>query len=374
MDKHNCNTIKNIHKHLSHEHYDIIQSEYNHYASSKTKEMPKTVFMKYLAKRVGTTLSNLYYIIADGTVVVMNSNLTTRVEFSAAAAINKRKRKTGSNNSKLENASTFINKVCDEFFDASNIASVDEIVNDLKLNRTQEISGLTTVCTKTIYNYIHAKKIRIKPIDCPVMSGLKPRKAKKQAKRQKGISIDHRPFEPEDRSDFGHWEGDLVVGSKLKNMGAILTLVERKTRNQIVYKLKDKTSKQVYMAINKLEKEYGNLFSHVFKSITFDNGNEFARYNDIETRPGSKTKRTSVYFAHPYASYERGSNEHGNKMLRYFIPKGANINLYSAGFIQDASSKINQKKRKIHNYKSSAELFNLEINTLKKALVLALKH
>ena len=85
--------------------------------------------------------------------------------------------------------------------------------------------------------------------------------------------------------------------------------------------IKSKSSKNVYMAINKLDKFYENNFSDIFKSITFDNGNEFARHKYIERKPGSKSKRTSVYFATPYCSYQRGSNENCTSLIRRVIKK-----------------------------------------------------
>ncbi|MEG0564356.1 hypothetical protein [Anaerorhabdus sp.] len=89
--------------------------------------------------------------------------------------------------------------------------------------------------------------------------------------------------------------------------------------------IKRKSSKQVYMKINKLHKFYGENFSTIFKSITFDNGNEFSKHTDIELRPGTKKKRTFVYFGRPYHSCDRASNENCNGLIRWFIKKGIDI-------------------------------------------------
>ena len=364
MEQLNYIIKKPIYKHLNMEHYDVIQSDYNNFIFCKEKRIKKTDFMKQLAFKIGTSLSNLYEIINDGMISIRNYDYTYRKEFNALTAINKRKKKLTNNSSKLESANEFIQLIINDFKSDENINSIDEIINDLKLNRQDEIIGLKTICTKTFYNYVHTKKVDIKPIDLPDMLRRKQRVPRKEAKRQKGTSIEERPFKPDDRSIFGHWEGDLVVGSRSKDSGAVLTLVERMTRNQIVVKLKNRNSKQVYMAINKLELTYGSVFPLMFKSITFDNGSEFSRFKDIEKRPGNKRKRTAVYFAHPYSSWERGSNENGNKLLRRFLLKGHNINNYSNEYIANANNLINNKKRKILGYKSSKNLFNIELAKL----------
>ena len=86
-------------------------------------------------------------------------------------------------------------------------------------------------------------------------------------------------------------------------------------------------------------------FSEIFKSITFDNGNEFSRYRDMEVKPGTNTKRTTIYFAHPYRSCERGSNENCNGLIRRFIKKGTDINNIPKEITVKINNQINQKKR-----------------------------
>lgn len=205
-------------------------------------------------------------------------------------------------------------------------------------------------------------------IDLPQALKRKPKYHKPESKRQKGTSIDERPVEVKDRMVFGHWEGDLVVGGNYQGAGALLTLVERMTRQLIAIPLKAKTAKQVYMAINKLERYYGfNLFKNVFKTITFDNGSEFSRFNDLETsiiKP--KEKRTTIFFAHPYAAFERGSNENCNRLIRVKIPKGKCILKLSKENIAKVIAMINNKRRKINNYQSSQLLFEIEIEKIKQ--------
>ena len=181
---------------------------------------------------IGTTLSNLYEIIKDGLVTVYNYDLTERVEFSADVAWQKRSKKSvESNSSKRISAKPFIKLVVKELRSDYNINSVDEIINDFKLNRTDEIIGMTTICTSTFYNYADADKIDgFSKEELPLFAKRKHKNKHKEGKTDpRGTSIEERPFSPNDRTEFGHWEGDTIVGSsKIKNSGAILTLVEKK--------------------------------------------------------------------------------------------------------------------------------------------------
>lgn len=364
---------KKKNKHLTKEMLDKIESEYNYFINSKEKKN-KTVFMKQLADLIGTTLSNLYYIIKDGLVEVLGYDLTPRIEFSSEVAWEKRSKKNiESNFSKREKASNFINLVINELKNPYNINSVDEIINDFKLNRKNEIIGMETICTATFYNYVANDKIP--NFNKSLLPMYNKRKEKNEhhdkdgkRKRDKINSIEQRPFAKDDRSEFGHWEGDTIVGStKIKNSGAVFTLVERKTRFQLTIKMKDRKSKTVLKAVKLLKSRYPELSDYkindIFKSITFDNGVEFALWKNIE-----KYLKTTIYFAHPYSSYERGSNENGNKLLRIFLPKSCNINDYTEDYVLNANELINTKIRKILGYKSSLELFTIELTKLTQTI------
>lgn len=347
--------------------YKKIESEYNHYIFSKDKKIGMTEFKKRLAAMIGTTLSNIYEIIEDGLIVVKDYELRERVEFNANTAFEKRTKKSvESNSSKRESSKEFVELVVKELRSEYNINSVDEIINDLLLNRPNEIKNMTTICTSTFYNYVENDKIEgFSKEELPLKNKRKHKNKHREGKTDpKGTSIEERPFSKDDRSEFGHWEGDTVVGGrKKKNSGAVLTLVERKTRFQLVIKMKDRKADTVYKAIKLLKKKYPELKDYnlkdIFKTITFDNGVEFSKWKDIE-----KFLKTKTYFAHPYSSWERGSNENGNKLLRIFLPKGCNINDYDDDYIIRANELINTKIRKILGYKSSLDLFMLELDKL----------
>lgn len=355
-------------KHLSFEHYEFIINEITKFEAAhkgQKRNIGKTAFIQELASKVGTSRSNIYAIIKDAKINLSHPNYEPHTILLARTAFEKRKKKTGSNHCKINKAQPFIDLVVQEV-KGNKLSSIDETIHNLKLHEPEKIEGMCTVSTKTFYNYVHANLVDIKPIDLPRMVRRKKRKNYKTylTKRQKGVSIEQRPASVETREEFGHWEGDLVTGPRDGKNGAYLTLLERKTRFYYMIPIKSKTSKNVYMKINQLNRFYGDAFSDIFKSITFDNGSEFSRWKNIEQMPRSKKKRTTVYFGRPYHSCDRGSNENCNGLIRYFIPKGTNINTIPKEKSIDINNKINQKKRKILGYLPAETLFLEELAAL----------
>lgn len=210
MDIYNTITTSNKYKRLSSEHYEHIIREvtkHDAFHHGKKRNAGRTALIHSLAITVGTSVSNIYCILQDASITVMDSDLIPHVELSATAAFNKRaKVYKVSNVSKLNKAQYFIKLVVDEV--KSNIlSSIDETVNHLKLHQQDKIHGMLTVCTKTIYNYVHQGKIELKPIDLPRMTSRKKAKVNYKEyipKRQKGTPISERPFEMDDRSKFKH--------------------------------------------------------------------------------------------------------------------------------------------------------------------------
>ena len=137
----------------------------------------------------------------------------------------------------------------------------------------------------------------------------------------------------------------------------LLTLVERMTRQEIIRKLPDKTASAVVTAIDGLEQEYGDRFPEIFKSITSDNGTEFAFTSQMERSVRSESKRTKIYYAHPYCSGERGSNENSNGLIRRFLPKGRPIDNINIETLQRIQEWINSLPRRILGYQTSHETF-----------------
>ncbi len=152
----------------------------------------------------------------------------------------------------------------------------------------------------------------------------KQKQVKTASRPPAGESIERRPIEIFSRTSFGHWEMDSVVG-KQKSKPILLVLTERLTRYEIIIPLPDKTAASVINALNELEKEYGYLFHLVFKTITVDNGSEFSDCKGMERSINGNIKRTKIYYCHPYSSWERGSNENQNKLIRRYFPKGTDF-------------------------------------------------
>lgn len=165
-------------------------------------------------------------------------------------------------------------------------------------------------------------------------------------------SIEYRPKEANLREVYGHWEGDLVVG-KQGTKAVLFTLTERKTRQEIIMKLPNKETKTIAQAMDKIERRYQSKFYRIFKSITFDNGVEFMGYEGLEKSCLRKKKRTEIYYAHPYCSGERGTNENNNRLIRRWIPKGTDITNIKTTFIKQIEDWINNYPRSMFDYKSS---------------------
>src|SRR5699024_8074216 len=178
-------------------------------------------------------------------------------------------------------------------------------------------------CTKTLYNWIDNGDLKIKNMNL----ALKLRRNTKSSKSRNnkkifGTSIEERPESIETRKEFGHWEIDTVLGHKTKDQ-ALLTLVERKTRMAIVRRIFSKSAPAVNDALKGIFRQYPDV-QQTFKSITVDNWSEFSELSEQ-----GEGKSIDVYFAHPYASWERGTNESHNGLLRRFIKKGQSIHSYS---------------------------------------------
>lgn len=222
------------------------------------------------------------------------------------------------------------------------------------------------VCFKTIYNHIDQGLVPGVTNES-LWEKRKRRKGRKTLHRKRkravepGHGIEDRPTEVEERLEAGHWEIDLVVGGTGQGTAVLLSLTERKTRKQIIRKLKDRTQKSVVRALNSIERQMGNgAFRTVFKSITADNGSEFLDHAAME-RSVSAGTRTRIYYAHPYSSWERGSNENANRMIRRFIPKGSDISQLTRQQIQQVEDWINRYPRKILDFETAEKRFIQEL-------------
>ena len=138
----------------------------------------------------------------------------------------------------------------------------------------------------------------------------------------------------------------------------VLTLIERVTNQYLAIRIPGKNSVAVNHAMEELRAEYGDLFGKVFQSITADNGSEFEDFAKLEDWD------TSIYFAHPYSSWERPVNERHNGLLRQYIPKGVSIEKYSPEEILFFADELNSRPRKRLGYRTPEELFEAFLDNL----------
>ena len=236
--------------------------------------------------------------------------------------------------------------------------SPDAVIGEI---RAKGLSFATSICTKTLYNYIDQNVFaNITNKDLPVKRNGKKRgycSTRVAHNNLKGSSIELRPPVVETREEYGHWEMDLVVSGTGKGKSALLVLTERQSRQQIIRKINDKTQRSVQQAIDKLERKTARRFKEIFKTITVDNGSEFLDSERLECsiKDPSK-KRFKLYYAHPYSAWERGSNENANKLIRRFIPKGARISKLKNKDIQRIENWMNNYPRRILGYRCANDL------------------
>ena len=211
-------------------------------------------------------------------------------------------------------------------------------------------------CTKTLYNMLWRGELPISHFELPEVLKRRSRQKPRIHKHIRGKSIDERSSEVTERKTFGHWEADTVLGRKRTGEAAVFTIVERLTGYYLSIRIDRKDTDGVAAAMEQLKLQYGEKFSQVFRSITTDNGSEFADFSSFE-ETGS-----SIYFAHPYSAYERPVNERTNRQLRRFIPKGQSLNDISTEQVLMYADVINSTPRKRLNYQTPEELFDSHLD------------
>lgn len=224
----------------------------------------------------------------------------------------------------------------------------------------------TKISVRTLYRYIDNHIFYLLDSSyLPIKGGRKKKKYKKpvQKRMSAGKSIEKRKSEVSERNTFGHWEMDTVKGRQGITKGCFLVLTERLTRMEIVRKISDQKSKSVVEQLDILEKSWGDSFKKVFKTITVDNGVEFSDAHGIETSPDG-THRIDCYYCHAYSSYERGSNENNNRLIRRHAPKGTDLDLFNEKDVAYIQDWINDYPRKIFNWKTSRNMFLHQLHTI----------
>lgn len=316
---------------------------------------------KEIAERIGVHESTIYREEKRGRYVHRNSDWTEEERYSPDIAHQKYREnlKAKGPDLKIGNDQELADYI--EGRIANDGYSPEAVLGEIK---QKGMDFKTTISKTTLYRYIDIGLfLTVTNKDLPVKGRRKKKhkKVRKQARASAGDSIEKRPEEVESREEFGHWEMDTVVGKRGKSKNSLLVLTERKTRQEILVKLAEHTMEQVCQALDSLERKWANLFSAVFKTITVDNGSEFSDCAGMEKSATGDGNRTKVYYCHPYSSYERGSNEVQNRMVRRKIPKGTNFDDKTEEEIQGVEDWINNYPRRMFGYQSAQMLFDMEI-------------
>ena len=203
-----------------------------------------------------------------------------------------------------------------------------------------------------IYHQIHSDYLKKGYLDLRIYLKRRHKRREKKGMRKgqrifkhKGVSIEKRPKYIQKRKSIGHWEGDSMVSRK--STVGLNTLVERKTGLVLISKIQNKTMKETSdTVINRLK-------NIPCKTLTLDNGTENFGYEEIQNE-----LKISCYFAHPYCSGERGTNENTNGLIRYYFPKGIDFATISNEAIGAVETILNNRPRKRLGWKTPLEAFN----------------
>lgn len=203
-----------------------------------------------------------------------------------------------------------------------------------------KLEGKPSVSHERIYQHVQEDKNKGGELHKHLRRGHRKRKKRFGAPSRQGqipnrISIDRRPSVVDQKSRKGDWEGDTVVGGE--HRGALVTVVERKSKYTLIGRVDRATSEAVNSSIERKTQERDVPFT----TLTTDNGREFAGHEDLAARTG-----VSVYFAHPYHSWERGLNENTNGLIRQYFPKGTNFQTVTDEEVERVQEMLNHRPRK----------------------------
>ena len=224
------------------------------------------------------------------------------------------------------------------------------------LKRGHPGDGSCQVSHETIYRslFVQARGVLKKELLQHLRSKRTIRRSKQARRKGDGrgqitdiVSIRERPASVEDRAVPGHWEGDLLSGSKNSH---IATLVERHTRYLMLVKAANKETQTVVSALIGQAKK---LPSELYKSLTWDRGKELADH-----RRFTLATDIDVYFCDPQSPWQRGSNENTNGLLRQYFPKGTDLSVYSQAELNKVARQLNERPRKTLEFETPAERFN----------------
>ena len=323
-----------------------LQLQYHYTGAGKYKKITSpTVLGKLLGKHESTIRREL----KRGMVEHLKTDLSTVMEYNAEYAQSDAQQKGSAKGPELKLG-----------FDWALVEAVRHLIKDKRYAPYAVIAefenmgwpSATRICEKTLYNYIQAGYLGDLTEKDLLYQG-KRRKSRGEPKRHSRAaaaakSISNRSQEADDRSEFGHWEADTVVGALGSSSTCLMTLTERKTRFEITRRIGNRSAEALRKELDVLERQIGpTLFRQLFRTVTADNGGEFSDIKGIENSALSAKLRLILYFAHPYSSFERGTNENHNGIIRRFIPKGSDIGEFTKKTVRRVQDWMNCYPRKI---------------------------
>jgi len=228
--------------------------------------------------------------------------------------------------------------------------SPDEISNRIRIDYPDD--DQMRISHETIYRWVYLDS----SVDGTLYQSLRRKRKKRRKQRRYGtgrrfiagrIGIALRPDVVASRQRFGDWEGDTVQGKP--GTGCVATMVERKSRYLVAAKLEDKKAATL---TEKCVKAFGPIPRVMRQTLTVDNGSEFANFKELE-----KKTRLTVFFADPYAAWQRGANENSNGLLRQYFPKGIDFSNTDEDAVAAAAKRLNNRPRKCLGYRTPHEVF-----------------
>lgn len=300
-----------------------------------------------IARRLKRNVATISREIKRGTTTQIGHNHKVYKTYLAdtGQAVYDKKREACHAVSWTEKAPVFFDLLVKELKRKPRVHSVDSFIHWF----ARHCSGQPCPSTPTVYRYIDNGQLILSNADLPMKLRRRIKRPGKRHQRMNkhvlGQSIEARPQVANNRSEIGHWEGDLVKGKRIASEPAIMTLTDRASRYEIIVKVPDYHADTCQQALQNIIDDYGREY---FKTVTFDNGAEFAQLAQVTG--------TDVYFAHPYSPWERGSNENQNQLIREFLPKGQSMRSLTITNLQAIQNALNYRPRRILDYACAAEV------------------
>ncbi len=301
--------------------------------------MTSQVQIEQIAQILVKSISSIYRELSR------NSNSGFYLSHHASFASEERRR-TSKSSPKRENA-TLMNEIEQRI---RKDHSPEQIAGRLKLDYPKQPA--MHLSHESIYQHIYMEIRKGSDLGTHLRQGHKKRRKRLSGKDKRGCIpnrkfIDDRPSIVEKKTRYGDWEGDTVEGGGKK--GYVGTFVDRKSKYLIAFPLKRKTASKLVQGACKA---FAQIPANMKKTITVDNGKEFAQHSDLASKVGAK-----IFFAHPYHSWERGLNEHTNGLLRQYLPKKQPLDDLTHRQLAMFVEKLNNRPRKSLGYKTPYEVF-----------------